>query len=247
MGGNNQAHVPISVFFRSALVAVALLCSACQRESLQAHPWECWRTTPNPVQFRCVESRKPTSNEAISWWRWHWRHDADLAIGYECRGWLDEAVCVPIFSEAARHFDDGTAPHFQCIWEGDEDEIGPHEGDTLACQPYWRMSADERQQRGSGWFLWLALQANGEERRQLIAVASDYERRVEQRIQQELKQAGAEMRSSPSPTPNDFAAASALLNQIQREQDARKNRTAEQIRTTVESEIRAWKYESASR
>jgi hypothetical protein len=139
---------------------------------------------------------------------------------------------APFFLKSAKHFNDGTTPHFHCL-RSDEN------GEPATCEPYWRMNADERRQRGSGWFLWLASQTDGEERRQLLAVAADYEHRTKGRVEQEVRRLEAQVQSTPTPE-RLRAKALAKLKQFEQQGKARTNHTPDQIRTEVEAEIRAW-------
>lgn len=244
-----------------AVIWAAALCrlagAGCSNSPTESDsPWTCRRSEGH---FGCDAIRDRKAN-LIGWAQWNAENEQTLAVAWSCgpaTGSEDDGGrdfdCRPELSKGAAKFDDGTAPRFHCF--GTDDTTNADLVD-FHCEPYSTLKPNERRQRGSGWFLWLGLQTDGQEREMLLAVANqiaDKEtNQTEKKIRAIEATIEAEMRASPSPEPTMSEAQeeeenARLLKEIEGEietsaavESSRKARSPKQIGEAVEAEKRAW-------
>lgn len=154
-------------------------------------PWTCFPL--EDARYNC------TLEENVTWAEWKQQSEGKLAIAYRCvaqsRDDDDEpydVTCKPVPSRSANRFEDGTVPRFHCFGTYDESDA---ETEPFSCSPYWALTTEVRKKRGSGWFLWLALQENDRRQEGLMAVARRLERVEREDLIRELRQ------PTPSPEP----------------------------------------------
>jgi hypothetical protein len=231
-----------------AIFSAALLggCQQSQEGVAWIEPWQC-SGTRNGVSYDydCSDLTAGQDSHHPSWSEWEKINADSLAIAYECVTQnfdIDfdpyDFICKPTFSLNARKYDDGTAPRFHCY--------GSHDTDSdyaeFRCSPYWVDKAGFQKESGSGWFLWLALQRDGLERKLLLDVASDYQKRESEKANREI----SEMVKNPL-TPEPTSNVSESLYQIQKwlkqseqEESKRKSRSAAEVQKEIMTEINEW-------
>lgn len=215
-------------------------------------PWHCRRSND---YFECEPIEDKEGNRP-TWAQWSAGNERTLALAWSCgshTAYEDDGTrdfeCRPQLSKPATKFDDGTAPRFHCFGtndEGDEEHVAFH------CEPYWTLGSDERRKRGSGWFLWLGLQTDGQEREMLLAVANQIGDKESKQAEKKIRAIEAEMQALPSPEPTMSDAQeeeenASLLKEIEKEvetsaavESSRRARSPKQIDEAVEAEKRAW-------
>jgi hypothetical protein len=226
----------------AAVLLLALGLVSCDRRpvSMWERPWECWRNKGNSYSCAALEQ---------TWSEWKQAHAEKAAIAHSCvssdfdvelndedelHSSLNPAdfLCEPQFSPALVKMDDETAPRFHCLGthDPDSDYVGFH------CKPYWELKPRIRKRSGSGWFLWLALQApTDEERDQLMATANQ----IAEGEAQERASAQTQHRTA-EPTPN-LQEIRANLKRIKDERERAKTPPpAEELRRRIDEERKAW-------
>lgn len=230
------------------LLLVVALAAGCSRSTSPGQawerPWDCFRGVDR-TYYGCTEL---SGDQQPTWSDWERNSANKLSIAYRCVSQKYEPeddpldfICEPEFSLPARQFDDGTAPRFHCFGTNDDSD---DERVQFGCEPYWKIRREVRHQNGSGWFLWLALQANGEERQRLLAVANRMEEREVKEFQQEMNrtgEAGAKKSAPESSEIDQQKQVERLLRKWEQEDKARKSRTREEISRAVQREEDEWK------
>jgi hypothetical protein len=228
------------LFWLPALALVGSLSCAGAPTHGQAweRPWEC--NQGDVEVYKCgeisVQNHQPTWNE------WEDLHKSDSTIAYECTTLYfdpeydpDDFICKPFFSRNVVKYDDGTAPRFHCFGTNNDDE----DYASFHCDPYWELKLGVRKARGTGWFLWLSLQSNGEEARQFRAVADRFEQQSVEQLEALLKQYNKSRPADATPTMN----ASMIKNILKqgenmlKEEKAREKQLASRSLQEIQAEI----------
>jgi hypothetical protein len=246
MGDSMRARIT------ALLGAASMLLVSCHdsiRGQSWVRPWDCWRGENG--YYSCKESDDKGSQ--LTWSEWESTNDRRFAIAYECvtQDFDPEYdpydfLCKPRFSKKAIKFDDDTAPRLHCLGTNDDtdsDKVSFH------CEPYWELKDEVRRKRGSGWFMWLALQVDGYEREALLEEAQSREKQFGLEIQRELdsainstvrKKSKSDLEAERSENDREAAEVLKMLNESESRDKARAARSREEIRNEIQSEIKSW-------
>lgn len=225
----------------AALLAVA---TGCSPPSRWKQLWDCWRGL-NTNYYGC-RAREPQP-----WFAWAREHEGAPEIYYKCVDTSDESDksvypfdpledynCRP--EGIPNKFNDGTTPSFHCF--GTEDD-GDKDNFALTCEPYWMLKSEDRRKKGSGWFYWLALQSEGEERNQFMQLAEEFATKNMNAMNATLDAMEKEaMKPAPGPAEIDqeIEKGSNRIRKDLNDLDAREKRTPEQVKAQMEAERQAW-------